>query len=43
MISGEIEDWQITASSNYPSEWDKGWLWGTLRPSLPRKQTWMVR
>lgn len=24
MISGDIQDWQITASSTYPSEWDKG-------------------
>lgn len=24
MISGDIQDWQITASSTYPSDWDKG-------------------
>ncbi|KAK2183079.1 hypothetical protein NP493_324g03010 [Ridgeia piscesae] len=24
MISGAIQDWQITASSTYPLEWDKG-------------------
>lgn len=24
MITGSIQDWQITASSTYPSEWDKG-------------------
>ena len=24
MIQGEIQDWQITASSTYPQEWDKG-------------------
>ena len=24
MISGEIQDWQITASSSYPVDWDKG-------------------
>ena len=24
MITGEIQDWQITASSTYPQEWDKG-------------------
>ena len=24
MISGDIQDWQITASSTYPLEWDKG-------------------
>ena len=24
MITGAIQDWQITASSTYPQEWDKG-------------------
>ena len=24
MITGQIADWQITASSTYPQEWDKG-------------------
>lgn len=24
MITGQIQDWQITASSTYPQEWDKG-------------------
>ena len=24
MISGDIQDWQITASSNYPEDWDPG-------------------
>ncbi len=24
MITGDIQDWQITASSTYPQEWDKG-------------------
>ena len=23
MISGEIQDWQLSASSTYPQEWDK--------------------
>jgi len=24
MITGQIKDWQITSSSIYPEEWDKG-------------------
>ena len=24
MITGDIQDWQITASSSYPQEWDEG-------------------
>jgi hypothetical protein len=24
MINGDIQDWQISASSVYPQEWDKG-------------------
>ena len=43
MITGEIEDWQITASSNYPSEWDKACGVMYARPYLDNRLGWCAR
>ena len=43
MISGEIEDWQITASSSYPSEWDKGCHIHNARPYAANGKGWCAR
>lgn len=43
MISGDIEDWQISASSSYPSEWDKGCSVKYARPYLENSLGWCAR
>ena len=43
MISGDIEDWQITASSNYPTEWDAGCGAKYARPYLDNRLGWCSR
>lgn len=43
MISGEIMDWQITASSSYPQEWDSGCHTKYARPYLDNKLGWCAR
>ncbi|XP_067931280.1 lactadherin-like [Watersipora subatra] len=43
MINKEIEDWQITASSSYPSEWDAGCSVSYARPYLDNRLGWCAR
>ncbi|KAK3581559.1 hypothetical protein CHS0354_031901 [Potamilus streckersoni] len=43
LITGEIEDWQITASSVYPYEWDKGCREKYARVYLPNKLGWCAK
>ena len=43
MISGGIEDWQITASSSYPKEWDRGCHIRNARPYMDNGKGWCAR
>ncbi|XP_055996917.1 lactadherin-like isoform X2 [Ostrea edulis] len=43
MISGSILDWQITASSTYPLEWDKKCAEKYARVYLPNKYGWCAK
>lgn len=43
MISGGIEDWQISASSYYPSEWDSGCHIKYARPYAQNGLGWCAR
>lgn len=43
MISGEIEDWQITASSSYPNKWDKDCHIRNARPYASNGKGWCAR
>lgn len=40
MITGAIQNWQITASSTYPKEWDKKCSEKYARVYLPNKYGW---
>ena len=43
MITGEIKDWQITASSTYPQEWDRRCHEKYARVYLPNKFGWCAK
>lgn len=43
MISGEIEDWQISASSTYPQEWDKACHERYARLYQPNGRGWCAK
>lgn len=43
MITGEIKDWQISASSTYPREWDRKSREKYARPYLPNGYAWCAR
>jgi hypothetical protein len=43
MINGDIQDWQITASSTYPQEWDKGCHERFARLYQPNKYGWCAK
>ncbi|XP_064601589.1 lactadherin-like isoform X2 [Liolophura sinensis] len=43
MITGKIQDWQITASSTYPQEWDKHCHEKYARIYLPNKLGWCAK
>lgn len=43
MITGSIQDWQITASSTYPHEWDKKCAEKYARVYLPNKYGWCAK
>ena len=43
MITGEIKDWQITASSTYPQEWDRRCHEKYARVYLPNKYGWCAK
>ncbi|KAK3101914.1 hypothetical protein FSP39_007317 [Pinctada imbricata] len=43
MITGSIQDWQITASSSYPKEWDKKCDEKYARVYLPNKFGWCAK
>ncbi|XP_067932055.1 lactadherin-like [Watersipora subatra] len=43
MISGDIQDWQVTASSSYPNEWDRGCHISNARPYLENGKGWCAR
>ncbi|CAH1785822.1 unnamed protein product [Owenia fusiformis] len=43
MISGSIQDWQISASSAYPQEWDKGCHEKYARLYQPNKYGWCAK
>ncbi|XP_050409625.1 lactadherin isoform X1 [Patella vulgata] len=43
MITGSIHDWQITASSTYPQDWDKGCSEKYARVYLPNKLGWCAK
>jgi len=43
MISGDIEDWQISASSSYPAAWDAGCHTRNARPYIANGKGWCAR
>jgi hypothetical protein len=43
MITGAIQDWQITSSSTYPKEWDKKCSEKYARVYLPNKYGWCAK
>ncbi|TGZ44726.1 hypothetical protein CRM22_011178 [Opisthorchis felineus] len=43
MISGTIANWQITASSTYPSSWAKGCSEHNARPFRPNGLAWCAK
>lgn len=43
MITGTIQDWQITASSTYPHEWDKKCAEKYARVYRPNKYGWCAK
>ncbi|XP_013385516.1 lactadherin isoform X2 [Lingula anatina] len=43
MITGSIQDWQITASSSYPQEWDKGCHEKYARLYQPNGRGWCAK
>ncbi|XP_012937328.1 lactadherin, partial [Aplysia californica] len=43
MITGSISDWQISSSSTYPSEWDRGCHEKYARLYLPNKLGWCAK
>ncbi|KAJ8299426.1 hypothetical protein KUTeg_023486 [Tegillarca granosa] len=43
MITGQIQDWQISASSTYPTEWDKKCNEKYARVYLPNKFGWCAK
>ncbi|BFZ16140.1 hypothetical protein BsWGS_19179 [Bradybaena similaris] len=43
MITGSINDWQISSSSTYPSEWDRGCHEKYARIYLPNKLGWCAK
>ncbi|XP_046567293.1 lactadherin-like isoform X1 [Haliotis rubra] len=43
MITGTIKDWQISASSVYPQEWDRGCNEKYARVYLPNKLGWCAK
>ncbi|XP_041365441.1 lactadherin-like isoform X2 [Gigantopelta aegis] len=43
MITGVIQDWQISASSVYPQEWDRGCHEKYARIYLPNKLGWCAK
>ncbi|XP_064634109.1 lactadherin-like isoform X3 [Lineus longissimus] len=43
MINGDIQDWQITASSTYPQEWDKACHERFARLYQPNKYGWCAK
>ncbi|BFZ05340.1 hypothetical protein BsWGS_08379 [Bradybaena similaris] len=43
MITGTISDWQISSSSTYPSEWDRGCHEKYARIYLPNKFGWCAK
>ncbi|KAH9519215.1 hypothetical protein Btru_074986 [Bulinus truncatus] len=43
MITGTINDWQISSSSTYPSEWDRGCHEKYARLYLPNKLGWCAK
>lgn len=43
MISGEIQDWQISASSTYPQEWDKACHERFARLYQPNGRGWCAK
>ncbi|GFN76303.1 lactadherin [Plakobranchus ocellatus] len=43
MITGAISDWQITASTTYPSEWDRACHEKYARVYLPNKLGWCAK
>lgn len=43
MITGDIQDWQITASSAYPNEWDSKCREKYARVYLENKYGWCAK
>jgi lactadherin len=43
MISGDIQDWQLSASSSYPQEWDKNCHERFARVYQPNGRGWCAR
>jgi len=43
MMNREIQDWQISASSQYPSDWDNGCQERYARLYQPNKQSWCAK
>lgn len=43
MITGEIQDWQISASSTFPNEWDKGCHERFARLYQPNGKSWCAK
>ena len=43
MITGDIQDWQVTASSTYPEEWDKGCHERYARVYQPNGYAWCAK
>jgi len=43
MISGDIHDCQVTSSSVYPAEWDRGCAEQNARLYLPNGLAWCAR
>jgi lactadherin len=43
MITGAINDWQISSSTTYPSEWDRGCHEKYARLYLPNKLGWCAK
>ena len=43
MINGNIQDWQISVSSSYPQEWDKGCHERFARVYQPNGLAWCAK
>ncbi|ESO02597.1 hypothetical protein HELRODRAFT_147421, partial [Helobdella robusta] len=43
MITGDIQDWQISASSTFPNDWDKGCHERFARLYQPNGKSWCAK